>query len=78
MNPVIAKYDQSLSQEVLVNTYFCSEFEKKKRGRVISFSDNNVLSGPSETGENFQQEESSALRSTEVGAVWPVGFKEIL
>lgn len=68
MNPVTAKYDQSLSQEVLVNTCFCSEFEKKS-GRVISFSDNNVLSGPSETGENFQQEESSALRSTEVGAV---------
>lgn len=37
MNPIIAKYDQSLSQEALVNTYFCYEFEKKEKWHIYIF-----------------------------------------
>jgi len=81
MKPIIAQYDQSLSQEALKNTYLYSKFEKERKVAYLYLS---VIMTCSlvhqKPGRTFNRKQSGALRSAEVGAVWHalVGFKEIL
>jgi len=70
MKPIIAQYDQSLSQEALKNTYLYSKFEKERKVAYLYLS---VIMTCSlvhqKPGRTFNRKQSGALRSAEVGAV---------